>query len=145
MILDTSPLENAHKQFIAEVKATVSTALINAGREAQDQVIASTAFKGNRLRHSVFYRVNGNTVQIYTSNKVARWVEFGTPTHIIRARKARFLSFFWKKINAQFFAKSVNHPGTKPTLFLRKATNAAFENMTHELNEKLGALTIGDK
>lgn len=145
MILDTSHIRQIHQKFITEVKATVNTALINAGREAQDQVIASTAFGGTRLRHSVFYRVNGNKVQIYTANPKARFVEFGTVPHIIRARKAKFLSFYWKKMNVQFFGKQVNHPGTKATLFLRKATEAAFQTMTQELNEKLGAIKLGNE
>lgn len=145
MILDISSLRPAHKQFIQAVKSTVNTALINAGREAQDQVIASTAFKGEKVKHTVYYRINGQVVQIYTANKIARFMEFGTVPHIIRARKARFLSFFWKKVNAQFIGKFVNHPGTKPTLFLRTATEVAFEKMTQELNQNLSALKIGDQ
>jgi hypothetical protein len=145
MILDVSSLRPNHKQFIQAVKATIQTALKNAGREAQDQVIASTAFKGEKVKHTVYYRINGQIVQIYTANKIARFMESGTVPHIIRARKARFLSFFWKKVNAQFIGKQVNHPGTKPTLFLRKATDIAFEKMKIELNEKLPALKIGDQ
>jgi hypothetical protein len=52
------------------------------------------------------------------------WVINGTPPHVIEATNAQALH--WTVGGADFFAKSVNHPGTQPNDFLtRAADNAA--------------------
>jgi len=49
----------------------------------------------------------------------ARFVESGTKPHVIEARRARALRFVWH--GELRFARRVNHPGTKPTHFMRDA------------------------
>lgn len=55
----------------------------------------------------------------------AGFVMYGTRPHVIRARRARALRFFWPKIGRVVFFKSVNHPGTKANRFLERAMNQA--------------------
>lgn len=57
-----------------------------------------------------------------TDNKpTAAWLDVGTRPHEIKAKNAKFLSFFWPKVGKQMFLKKVNHPGTKANNYLTKA------------------------
>lgn len=51
-------------------------------------------------------------------------VHEGARPHVIRARNAAALSFFWPKVGRQVFFKSVNHPGNAGQPFLRNAVHA---------------------
>lgn len=53
--------------------------------------------------------------------KYATWYDQGTKPHVIRAKNAPTLVFYWAKVNAVVAFKQVNHPGTKPTHFLSDA------------------------
>lgn len=48
-------------------------------------------------------------------------VHEGSRPHIIRARHAQFLHFFWR--GREVFVKSVRHPGTRSRPFLRNAAH----------------------
>lgn len=50
-------------------------------------------------------------------------VHEGARAHVIRAKHAPMLSFFWPKVGRQVFFKSVNHPGNRPNPFLRNAAH----------------------
>lgn len=51
----------------------------------------------------------------------AGFVRWGTKPHVIRARNAPALRFYWPKVGRVVFFKKVNHPGTKPNDFLTRA------------------------
>jgi hypothetical protein len=44
---------------------------------------------------------------------VPTYLEEGTRPHVIEARNARVLAFYWPKIGGWFFGPKVNHPGNK--------------------------------
>lgn len=50
-------------------------------------------------------------------------VHEGARPHVIRAKHAPMLSFYWPKVGRQVFFKSVNHPGNRPNPFLRNAAH----------------------
>ncbi len=60
-----------------------------------------------------FEIVDGNIVFNFVG--YAKYVEFGTPPHIIKPKDKKAL--FWK--GAEHPVKSVNHPGTAPQPFIR--------------------------
>lgn len=80
-------------------------------------------------------RETTNTRQVYVIGKIYGYVDQGTPPHIIRALRARVLSFrggYKAKTRPgiisssgggasgkRIFARQVNHPGTKPRNFSR--------------------------
>lgn len=79
------------------------------------------------LRNSIAYRKIKNGVEIYMA-EYGKYVEFGTPPHIIRPKNAKALR--WEvqtlgprggKNKNEVFAKQVNHPGTRPQPFIRPA------------------------
>lgn len=79
---------------------------------------------GGRLRDSIRYarrtRLGRVTLEFSASAPYTRFVLDGTPPHIIRARTSRYLH--WADTAGQNrFAKQVNHPGTKPNPFPRRA------------------------
>jgi len=78
------------------------------------------------LRSSINSQTSGNEIQI-TMLDYGKYVEFGTPPHIIRPKNRKALKF---EINRkkrleeggkpnEVFAKEVRHPGTRPQPFIR--------------------------
>lgn len=50
-------------------------------------------------------------------------VHEGARPHVIRARNAAALSFYWPKVGRRVFFARVNHPGNRPNPFLRNAAH----------------------
>lgn len=50
-------------------------------------------------------------------------VHEGARPHLIRAKHAPVLSFYWPKVGRRVFFKSVNHPGNRPNPFLSNAVH----------------------
>ena len=72
----------------------------------------------------------GGFVQVKESPEKARlintaphagYVDLGTVTHDIVARRKPLLVFYWEKLGVWFRGKKVRHPGTKPRLFAFEA------------------------
>lgn len=61
------------------------------------------------------------------------WLEEGTKPHVIAARNASALFFFWEKIGMNVAFKSVNHPGFGGIFYMRNA----FVSMETEIADKL--------
>jgi hypothetical protein len=55
------------------------------------------------------------------------WVVKGTPPHVIEATNAQALH--WQVGGTDFFAKSVNHPGTQPNDFLERAAERSADTV----------------
>lgn len=96
--------------------------LVRAGLKAKAPVAKQGAGAG-RLRDSIRYERNttsgGVTLSFTAYVPYAKYVIEGTPPHLIRARAARYLH--WKDGSGDHFAKQVNHPGTRPNDFPRRA------------------------
>lgn len=76
------------------------------------------------LRDSIVKRVIGGTnprVEVGSSDPIALWHHEGTRPHVIRARRAPLLVFFWPRVGRVVAFEKVNHPGTKPNRFLLNA------------------------
>lgn len=91
------------------IDAMHSTALIVESK-AKIRVPIDTS----RLRNSILSTTTETEAKVSTNVEYARFVEFGTKPHIIRAKNKPVLGT--KKVG--FFGKEVNHPGTKPKPFL---------------------------
>ena len=50
--------------------------------------------------------------------KLRKWIIGGTKPHIIRARRAKALHFYWARVGRWVSFKRVRHPGTKPNDFI---------------------------
>jgi hypothetical protein len=65
------------------------------------------------------------TVQAFNTAPHARYVDEGTPAHLIVPRSARVLRF--EADGGVVFARRVNHPGTSPTGWFEKVLRAEWE------------------
>jgi hypothetical protein len=81
--------------------------------------------KSNHLRDTIVKRlinVGGvPVVQVGSSDPIALLHHEGTVPHPIHARRAPLLVFWWDRIGATVYTRSVNHPGTKPNRYLTNA------------------------
>jgi len=63
----------------------------------------------------------GLVIEIFNDNPVAYYLEFGTAPHTIKPRKAKILHLDTPGWDGPKFLATVDHPGTRPTLFATKA------------------------
>jgi len=67
--------------------------------------------------------------------KLYRWIVGGTKPHIIRARRAQALHFYWTKRRKWVFFKWVRHPGTKSNPFVERGASKFQPRVKYWVNE----------
>jgi hypothetical protein len=82
------------------------------------KLAASVRFSRKRYARGIGFEA-GSTV------KYALYQETGTPPHIIRAKRAGMLTFFWPKVGHVVHFRSVRHPGNPGTHFLERGMDHA--------------------
>lgn len=91
-----------------------------------------------RLRDSMYIsrRSTGRGLEarIMSSAPYAKFVTQGTAAHTIEPRTA--LALHWVSKGSDAFARRVNHPGTRPNLFVQKAVAAMMPLMARKLRER---------
>jgi hypothetical protein len=114
---------------MADTTRAVNDAMRRAAPEAQKHVRDHAGFThrtGTALARTtarVMRLKGGGKIRIANAARHGKWLEHGTRAHVIRARRARYLRFFWRKLGRVVYFKSVNHPGTRPYWFLKRATH----------------------
>ena len=94
----------------------------------------------------IFRTKRGRRIRITNKSKtrdgkpLALFLEGGTRPHIITARRARVLKFFWRKAGRVVFRYRVRHPGTRPYHFIRRSAEAASEATEKELRREMQQL-----
>jgi len=107
-------LEIFHHAFTRQVVTTAqSLAPVRTAR-------LKTAIRADAVHRSGPWKIDGG---VSVDVPYAAAVHEGARPHIIRARRAPVLSFFWPKVGRQVFFKSVNHPGNRPNPFLSNAVH----------------------
>lgn len=91
--------------------------------------IARRKRRPGTLRDSIHVRVvrgagGDPIVQVGSDDPIARLHHEGTPAHVIRARHAPMLVFYWGKVGQVVAFPKVNHPGTQPNHYLTDALSA---------------------
>lgn len=104
-------------------------------KAVKDEAPRGRRFSGDSRPHaadSIVAKGGGNKRGIYGWHGFADYVIPGTPPHVIRARQAHALAFFWPSYQGSrpgpgdfVFFKAVNHPGTKANDFVRRAVDKA--------------------
>lgn len=89
-------------------------------REIQAELRVRAPHKSYELRNSITVRaiqsgpttfrivMDAPVIQAATTNSGAR-------PHVIRARRAKMMRFYWPKVGRVVYFRSVNHPGNKGT------------------------------
>lgn len=128
----TAEVENADEFatfWQRSVVATINTGLRNAvnraAREGATEAIQHHQFtnRTGNLEKSIGAITNAGSVtddfgaEIVALENYASFVENGTRPHVIQARRAAVLAFV-NQAGEQMFRVRVNHPGTKPSVFM---------------------------
>jgi len=83
-------------------------------------------WKTGDLKSSIRANVVGNTIEISMLER-AKFIEFGTPPHIIKVKNKKVLSD-----GKRIFGTKVNHPGTHPFPFIRNTFHKEFTKIVKE-------------
>jgi hypothetical protein len=128
--IDLGRLKRSHRWLADEIRGAAVDAMQAAGEEAQRYVASSAVpftHRSGAIAKGTRYRIvrtsNGAVLKIRNTAPHAGYVERGTKPHRIVARRAKALRFVAG--GRVVFARSVWHPGTKATWFLRTATERA--------------------
>lgn len=79
------------------------------------------------LRDSIEQARNDDNIQVYSREKVLKFLEYGTEPHIIEPKNAEALRWF-NETGEPVFARKVRHPGTDPQAALRSAIDRVRTN-----------------
>jgi hypothetical protein len=88
---------------------------------AKDEAPKRTGEFARSITFKTFQKGDTDEVNIYTPQPLGKWITKGTKPHVIAARRAAFLRFYWPKVGKVVFFKRVNHPGTKANPFMSRA------------------------
>lgn len=117
-------LDNAKKGVQTGLRSGINAAIISLESSIKKDYLSgqlANAITGN-LRRSVFSRMvddRNGLVGVGAEAPYAIFVNDGTRPHIIEARNAKALRF--EMGGNVLYRRMVNHPGTKPTLFMETA------------------------
>lgn len=90
---------------------------LNIQERLKDKLTPAWGVDTGKLKASIRATINEQGDIIITMDDVGKYIEFGTPPHIITAKNGK--SLHWKSGGKDVFAKTVNHPGTRPFPFIR--------------------------
>lgn len=109
----SAEFQKAGRKFVGKV-----------ARDIRDEAKRIVPVRTGRLRESIRasrVKVSGPfrvEAHVSANRRYARFVHEGTRPHIILARRARALRFYWPRVGKVVFFKSVNHPGNDANPFL---------------------------
>lgn len=79
-------------------------------------------------------RVNGQArISFVAPGPLAGWIMAGTQPHMIVGHQE--LSFYWQRTGRQLIVRSVQHPGTRPSDFVRRAMMVAQSDWRSALHQ----------
>ena len=124
--------------------------MFNIAVRLQNELIISCPVDTGRLRNSIKVKPYGKGLMIWMA-EYGKWVEFGSPPHIIKPKNKKALKFEWTEIGGkrvgragrlrmgipkskskEVLFKKVKHPGTRPTPFVRTAIHTKLRNIIKE-------------
>lgn len=125
VVMTPAEQERWSRIFITDKVDDLSQRLLDAARQ---EAPVKTGLLRSKLRVEPFRMTGPNKGEggVGVSKEdvpYAGYVRWGTRPHVIRARNAKYLRFYWPRVGRVVFFKKVNHPGTKPNYFLERALN----------------------
>jgi hypothetical protein len=129
-----------------EIVEALDKAMPAIARRMQNELVLKCPVDQGRLRNSIKVSLNGRGLLIWMVN-YGKYVEFGTPPHVIRPHNKKALKFEIGKTERLaakgknkniVFAKVVRHPGTRPNPFVRNAIQTKLKKIIiEEINNNL--------
>lgn len=105
--------------------------------DLRNALLDSVPVDTGRLKGSIKVQIKDDEIVI-EMNDYGLYVEYGTPPHIIRPKNKNSLK--WKSGDKTYFAKVVQHPGTRPNPFIR----TTFKQDLVEIVENNAILHLSD-
>ena len=106
---------------MSEIQERLNRALPRIAIRMQNELILKAPVDTGRLRNSIKVGSDENGLIIVMVD-YAKFVEFGSPPHIIKPKNKESLRFKGK--GKKFvFTKEVKHPGSRPNPFIRNTIN----------------------
>lgn len=123
MILNPYELASWSRVFLANKGADFSRRLVAAAKDEAPERTGRLKrnIKATPVKFTGPYRAEGGAEVDPAAVPYAPIVRWGSRPHVIRARRAPALHFYWERVGHEVFFKSVNHPGTKPNPFMERA------------------------
>ena len=115
-----------------EIEELLDKALFDIARRMQNELILVAPVDKGRLRNSIKVKPYGKGLIIWMVD-YGKFVEFGTPPHIITPKEKKALA--WGKKSGgkkEFVFKKVRHPGTRPNPFIRNTIQNKLQNIIIE-------------
>lgn len=141
--INMNDVRRGHAEFLAQTEALFKNELWKAGDVAVRSVKTTDRFKRRSvpsIKDVTRYKVSGSnrklTLRITSPRKHAIFLEKGTRPHPIVARRKQFLRFRYPG-GPWIFRRRVFHPGTRPTFFLRTATQEAYASFGERVRYKM--------
>lgn len=120
-----------------EVEEALKKALPDIARRMQNELTLIAPVDTGRLKNSIKVKVGGEGIVIWMV-EYGKYIEFGTPPHIIKPKDKQALKFKVKRGGKNIFAKEVKHPGTRPNPFIRNTIQNKLQNIIiEEINNNL--------
>jgi len=91
---------------------------------AQDEAPKKTGSFADAIHFRTYERGDAVEGNIYTPQPLGNYIALGTKPHLIAAKNAKTLAFYWEKGPkgaGMYFYPEVHHPGTKANKFLGRA------------------------
>lgn len=123
-----------------EIQELLDKAMFDIAIRLQNELILTCPVDKGRLKNSIKVIPQGDGLLIWMVEE-GKYVEFGTPPHIITPKSKKALRFEAgrterlsgkKKGKTMVFAKKVRHPGTRPNPFIRTAISTKLRNIIME-------------
>ncbi len=104
--------------MIREIEKRLENALPRIAIKFQNELVLASPVDTGRLRNSIKVKSYEGGISIFMVD-YGKFVEFGTPPHLIKPKDKEALKFKVGKGGKPIFAKVVKHPGTRPNPFIR--------------------------
>lgn len=115
-----------------EIEERLERALPRIAIRMQNELILASPVDTGRLRNSIKVKSTEEGLIIWMVD-YGKFVEFGTPPHIITPKEKEALKFKIRREKGKIvFAKVVKHPGTRPNPFIRNTIQNKLRNIIHE-------------
>jgi hypothetical protein len=144
---DSSGVRSGLRVIVEALEAEAKRSVAVASKVAENAAKQTTEWKdgeetnpdGSPRRHGVHTRdtIEGGSSGLrgyVEAAGAARFLEDGTRPHVILPRRRHFLRF-WVNGEGPIFARRVNHPGTRATLFLRAAATEGAVYLSWKLKQ----------
>ena len=112
-----------------ELEEKLEKALPDIARRFWNELVLVCPVDKGFLKNSIKVKVIDGVLVVWM-NETGKWVEFGTPPHVITPKDKKALKF--KGEDGDIIVKKVRHPGTRPNPFIRNTIQNKLRNIIIE-------------